>query len=252
MIWAWQPTGWCEHLPNLHPLRWSAAKGHIAHPKGAYRTCQTSLYPVVDQEHASTHAHDSRAGTDAGSRAAKATGFLERRASFVCGLNVEPSARAQQPIAVGIDPWLQTRRDCGVPLSRRIPTLNMQAEARTGVKEAEKDSTRMRRTRRSARPPAASRARTANTAKRGCRPPPGPDGSGNCGWPAFSCQLFARERLRGGGYQSRDDEAGQATLERQPFRRWKWASTGFTRRCASWLLCRLMQGYQTQKPCVSS
>ena len=66
-------------------------------------------------------------------------------------LNVEPSARAQQPIAVGIDPG--SKREGIVVASANHTYANMQAEARTGVKEAEKDSTRMRRTRRNRKTP---------------------------------------------------------------------------------------------------
>ncbi len=61
-------------------------------------------------------------------------------------LNVEPSAREQQPIAVGIDPG--SKREGIVVVGASHTYLNIQAEARDGVKEAEKDSTRMRRIRR--------------------------------------------------------------------------------------------------------
>ncbi len=61
-------------------------------------------------------------------REKKATPFW-KGGFFRVRLNVEPSAREVQPIAVGI-------------------YLNIQAEAREGVKEAEETSTRMRRTRR--------------------------------------------------------------------------------------------------------
>lgn len=66
-------------------------------------------------------------------------------------LNVEPSARERQSIAVGIDPG--SSREGIVAASAAHTYANIQAEARTGVKEAEKDSTRMRRIRRARKTP---------------------------------------------------------------------------------------------------
>ncbi len=66
-------------------------------------------------------------------------------------LNVEPSSHVVQPIAVGIDPG--SKREGYSVLSAAHTYLNIQAEARAGVKEAEKDSTRMRRTRRKRKTP---------------------------------------------------------------------------------------------------
>ena len=84
----------------------------------------------------------------------KATAFW-KGGLFCVRLNVEPSARETQPIAVGIDPG--SKREGYSIISAAHTYLNIQAEAREGVKEAEADSTRMRRTRRGRKTP--------------CRPP---------------------------------------------------------------------------------
>ncbi len=123
--------------------------------------------PVVDQEHYPLMpTTPSRARRWI--RSGKATSFW--KGGFFCvRLNKQPSARVQQPIAVGIDPG--SKREGIAVASASHTYANIQAEARTGVKEAEQDSTRMRRTR--------SRARS------GCRPPPEPAGTGNCAWRPF-------------------------------------------------------------------
>ena len=66
-------------------------------------------------------------------------------------LNVEPSAHETQPIAVGIDPG--SLREGYSVLSATHTYLNIQADACISVKEAEADSTRMRRTRRGRKTP---------------------------------------------------------------------------------------------------
>jgi len=105
--------------------------------------------PVVDQEH-----HPLMPTTPARARrwirSGKATSFWKGGMFCVC-LRVEPSRRVQQPIAVGIDPG--SKREGIVVASAAHTYANIQAEARTGVKEAEKDSTRMRRTRRTRKTP---------------------------------------------------------------------------------------------------
>src|SRR5260370_20112030 len=100
--------------------------------------------PVVDQEQQPLMPTiRSRARRWIKSR--KASGFW-KGGCFCVRLNVEPSAREQQPIAVGVDPG--SKRE-GIVVASAVHTYtNIQAEARDGVKEAEKDSTRMRRTRR--------------------------------------------------------------------------------------------------------
>ena len=61
-------------------------------------------------------------------RSGKATGFW--KGGFFCvRLNVEPSAREQQPVAVGIDPG--SKREGTVVASANHTYANMQAEART-------------------------------------------------------------------------------------------------------------------------
>jgi len=83
-------------------------------------------------------------------KSSKATAFW-KGGLFCVRLNVEPSARETQPIAVGIDPG--SKREGYSIISAAHTYLNIQAEAREGVKEAEADSTRMRRTRRGRKTP---------------------------------------------------------------------------------------------------
>jgi len=83
-------------------------------------------------------------------KSGKATAFWSG-GLFIVRLNVEPSARTMQPIAVGIDPG--SKREGYSVISAAHTYLNIQAEARTGVQEAEQQSSRMRRTRRSRKTP---------------------------------------------------------------------------------------------------
>src|SRR5260370_37825923 len=83
-------------------------------------------------------------------KSGKATHFW-KGGIFCVRLNSEPSAREIQPIAVGIDPG--SKREGYSVISASHTYLNIQAEARMGVKDAEKDSTRMRRTRRNRKTP---------------------------------------------------------------------------------------------------
>jgi RRXRR protein len=83
-------------------------------------------------------------------KSGKATAFW-KGGLFCVRLNVEPLARAMQPIAVGIDPG--SKREGIVVASASHTYLNIQAEARDGVREAERVSTRMRCTRRTRRAP---------------------------------------------------------------------------------------------------
>jgi RRXRR protein len=83
-------------------------------------------------------------------KSSKATAFW-KGGLFCVRLNAEPSARETQPIAVGIDPG--SKREGYTVISAAHTYLNIQAEAREGVKEAETDSTRMRRTRRGRKTP---------------------------------------------------------------------------------------------------
>jgi len=83
-------------------------------------------------------------------KSGKATSFWQG-GIFCVRLNVEPSARATQPIAVGIDPG--SKREGYSVISAAHTYLNIQAQARTGVQEAEQQGTRMRRTRRARQTP---------------------------------------------------------------------------------------------------
>lgn len=78
-------------------------------------------------------------------KSGKATSFW-KGGIFCVRLNKEPSAREVQPLAVGIDPG--SKREGYSVVSAAHTYLNIQAEARDGVKSAEEESTRMRRTRR--------------------------------------------------------------------------------------------------------
>jgi hypothetical protein len=142
--------------------------------------------PVVDQKHTPlmpTTPSRARRWIKSG----KGTGFW-KGGLFCVRLNVEPSARTQQPIAVGIDPG--SKREGFVVASASHTYANMQAEARTGVREAEKDSTRMRRTRRQRKTPCRKPRQNRKHSKK--RLPP----STRARWQwklhlaTFLCQLF--------------------------------------------------------------
>src|SRR6266568_2542131 len=100
--------------------------------------------PVVDQQqHPLMPTTPSRARRWI--KSGKATAFW-KGGIFCVRLNVQPSACILQLIAVGIDP--SSKRE-GYSVTAAAHTyLNIQAQARDGVKDAEKVSTRMRRTRR--------------------------------------------------------------------------------------------------------
>ena len=142
--------------------------------------------PVVDQEHRPLMpTTPSRARRWI--RSGKATSFW--KGGFFCvRLNKQPSARVQQPIAVGIDPG--SKREGIAVASASHTYANIQAEARTGVKEAEQDSTRMRRTRRRRKTPCRKPRQNRKQSKK--RLPP----STRARWhwklrlATFLCQLF--------------------------------------------------------------
>jgi RRXRR protein len=83
-------------------------------------------------------------------KSGKATAFW-KGGIFCVRLNAEPSARVVQPVACGIDPG--SKREGYSVLSAAHTYLNIQAQARDGVKDAERDSTRMRRARRGRKTP---------------------------------------------------------------------------------------------------
>ena len=142
--------------------------------------------PVVDQEGTPlmpTTPARARRWISSG----KATGFW--KGGFYCvRLNIEPSARERQPIAVGIDPG--SKREGIVVASATHTYANIQAQARTGVREAERDSTRMRRTRRQRKTPCRKPRQNRKQSKR--RLPP----STRARWQwklrlaSFLCQVF--------------------------------------------------------------
>jgi hypothetical protein len=123
-------------------------------------------------------------------KSGKATAFW-KGGLFCVRLNSEPSGRSIQPLAVGIDPG--SKREGYSVLSAAHTYLNIQAEARDGVKDAEKASTRMRRTRRGRKTPCrqpVNRAKIVNRAKESSHPQPERDGNGSYDWHASSARFF--------------------------------------------------------------
>jgi RRXRR protein len=145
-------------LPNIHPLRWSAAKGIYSPERGLSRM----FVPVLDLDQCplmpTTPARARR-----WLKSGKATAFW-KGGLFSVRLNVNPSAREVQCIVVGIDPG--SKREGYSVASAAHTYLNIQAEARDGVKDAEKDSTRMRRTRRHRKTPCRKPRRNRKQSKR--------------------------------------------------------------------------------------
>jgi hypothetical protein len=121
-----------------------SSEGTIAHSQEAYRTMSHIFVPVVDQErHPLMPTTPSRARTWI--KSGKATQFW-KGGLFCVRLNVEPSARVLQPVAVGIDPG--SKREGYSVTGTSHTYTNIQAQARDGVQEAERRSTQRRRTRR--------------------------------------------------------------------------------------------------------
>ncbi|MGZ3629394.1 MAG: RRXRR domain-containing protein [Ktedonobacteraceae bacterium] len=120
-------------------------------------------------------------------KSGKATAFW-KGGLFCVRLNAEPSAREVQPVAVGIDPG--SLREGYSVLSTAHTYLNIQAEARDGVREAERVSTRMRRSRRTRKTPCRKPRQNRRQSKK--RLPP----STRARWQwklrlaQFLCQLF--------------------------------------------------------------
>jgi hypothetical protein len=105
--------------------------------------------PVVDQDQ-----HPLMPTTPARARrwikSGKATAFW--KGGFFCvRLNVEPAGREYQPVACGIDPG--SKKEALVVASAAHTYTNIQIDSVTWVKEAEAQSTRMRRTRRNRKTP---------------------------------------------------------------------------------------------------
>ncbi len=142
--------------------------------------------PVVDQEHKPLMpTTPSRARRWI--RSGKATGFW--KGGFFCvRLNNEPSAREKQSIAVGIDPG--SKREGIVMASAAHTYANIQAEARTGVKEAEKDSTRMRRARRNRKTPYRKPRQNRKQSKKKLPPSTRARWQWKLNLATFLCQIF--------------------------------------------------------------
>ena len=95
----------------------------------------------------------------------KATGFW-KRGVFCVRLNVEPSGRETQPIAVGIDPG--SKKEALTVKSEAYTYLNIQADAVTWVKNAVETRRNMRCARRQRKTP--HRANRQNRARGGLPP----------------------------------------------------------------------------------
>jgi hypothetical protein len=160
-----------------------SSEGNIVHPKGAYRTM---FVPVVDQNQRplmpTTPARAKR-----WIKNGKATHFW-KGGIFCVRLNGEPSGRAIQPLAVGIDPG--SKREGYSVLSASHTYLNIQAEARMGVKDAEKNSTRMRRTRRQRKTPCRQPRHNRKHSKKKLPPSTRARWAWKLRLARFLCQLF--------------------------------------------------------------
>lgn len=123
-----------------------SSEGTIYTPQGGLLRM---FVPVVDQNQQPlmpTTPARARRWVNSG----KATAFW-KGGIFCVRLNVEPCARETQSVAVGIDPG--SKREGYSVVSAAHTYLNIQAEARDGVKDAEKASTSMRRARRTRKTP---------------------------------------------------------------------------------------------------
>jgi hypothetical protein len=120
----------------------------------------------------------------------KATPFW-KRGVFCVRLNVEPSARETQEIAVGIDPG--SKREGFTVKSEAHTFLNLHVEARTGVKESVETRRNMRRARRFRKTPCRQNRKNRS---RGGLPP-----STKARWQwklriaAWLCQMFPVSRF---------------------------------------------------------
>lgn len=142
--------------------------------------------PVLDQQQ-----HPLMPTTPARARrwikSGKATAFW-KGGLFCVRLTVEPSARSTQPIAVGIDPG--SKREGYSIVSPAHTYLNLQVEAREGVKEAEAISTRMRRTRRLRKTPCRKPRRNRKQSTRKLPPSTKSRWQWKLRVAVFLCQLF--------------------------------------------------------------
>ena len=120
-------------------------------------------------------------------KSGKATAFW-KGGLFCVRLNTEPSAQEVQPLAVGIDPG--SKREGYSVLSAAHTYLNIQAEARDGVKEAEQNSTRMRRTRRTRKTPCRQPRQNRRQSKKKLPPSTRARWQWKLRLARFLCQLF--------------------------------------------------------------
>ena len=142
--------------------------------------------PVVDQEQRPlmpTTPSRARRWIKSG----KATTFW-KGGLFCVRLNVEPSAREGQPVAVGIDPGSKKE---GLVVALAAHTyLNIQADARTGVKESVKQKNRMRRTRRGRQAPRRQLRQHRKRSRKKRPPSPRARWQWKLRLAAWLCQLF--------------------------------------------------------------
>jgi RRXRR protein len=120
-------------------------------------------------------------------KSGKATAFW-KGGLFCVRLNAEPAAREVQPVAVGIDPG--SKREGYSVLSAAHTYLNIQAEARDGVKEAERASTQMRRSRRSRKTPCRKPRHNRKQSKKRLPPSTRARGPWKLHLARLLCQLF--------------------------------------------------------------
>lgn len=154
--------------PSLLPLQQSVAKVNTNKSRKG-----NHLVPVVtfDRVHLMP-CSAKRARLMIESR--KATPFW-KLGIFCIRLNVEPSARILQPIALGIDPG--SKKEGFSVVSKKHTLLNLQADARTGIKEKLDNRRGLRNARRSRKTPC--RARRLN---RSCLKNPGMPPSTKARW----------------------------------------------------------------------
>src|SRR5258708_11829775 len=161
-------------------------EGTIAHSKEAYSTMSHIVVPVVGKERKPvmpTTASRDRKWIKSG----QATHFW-KGGIFCVRLNVEPSARVLQPVAVGIDPG--SKREGYSVISAAHTYTNIQAEARDGVKEAEKRSTQRRRTRRGRNTPCLNPRQNREQSKNKLPPSTKARWHWKLRLATFLCQLF--------------------------------------------------------------
>ena len=120
-------------------------------------------------------------------KSGKATTFWQG-GLFCVRLNVAPSAREEQPIAVGIDPG--SKKEGLVVASAAHTYLNIQADARTGVKQAVKQKRQMRRTRRGRKTPCRQPRQNRKRSKKKLPPSTRARWQWKLRLAAWLCQLF--------------------------------------------------------------